>query len=83
MSEPSIITRCAHCGAIQGGSSAALDALYQEVARLSQLAQDAGAREADLRREVRLLQETVARLRAGIGTLRTIVMLQRLDIQFS
>jgi predicted nucleic acid-binding Zn-ribbon protein len=77
------VARCVHCGAIQGGSSAALDALYREVARLSQLAQDAGAREADLRREIRLLQETVARLRAGIVMLRGIVMLQGLDILFS
>jgi hypothetical protein len=81
--EAAAVARCAHCGAIQGGSSAALDALYREVARLSQLARDAGAREADLRREVRLLQETVARLRAGIATLRGIVMLPILDIQFS
>jgi predicted nucleic acid-binding Zn-ribbon protein len=64
------LARCAHCGAIQGGSSAALDALYREVARLTQLAQEAGARESDLRREIRLLRETVARLRAGIATLR-------------
>lgn len=77
------IARCPHCGAIQGGSSAALDALYQEVARLSHLAQEAVAREADLRREVRLLQETVARLRGGIGGLRGIVMLPGLDILFS
>ncbi len=62
------VTRCPHCGAIQGGSSAALDALYQEVSRLGRLAQEAGDREADLRREVRLLRETVARLRAGITT---------------
>jgi hypothetical protein len=77
------VARCPHCGAIQGGSGAALDALYREVARLSQLAQEAGAREADLRREVRLLRETVARLRASLGALRTIVMLPRLDIESS
>jgi hypothetical protein len=83
MSESVDVARCAHCGAVQGGSSAVLDALYQEVARLSRLAQEAGDRERDLRREIRLLQETVARLRAGIAMLRSIVMLPRLDIQFS
>lgn len=62
------VPRCVHCGAIQGGASAALDALYLEVSRLSQLARQADDREADLRREVRLLRETVARLRAGIAT---------------
>jgi predicted nucleic acid-binding Zn-ribbon protein len=77
------IARCPHCGAIEGGASAALDALYREVARLSQLAQEAASREADLRREVRLLRETVARLRGGIGGLRRIVMLPGLDILFS
>ena len=80
---PDEVPRCAHCGSIQGGSSAALDALYREVARLSQLAQEAGDRERDLRREIRLLQETVARLRAGFVTLRAIVTFRRLDIQFS
>jgi hypothetical protein len=40
------------------------------VARLSQLAQQAGDRERDLVREITLLRETVARLRAGVGTLR-------------
>ena len=77
------VTRCPHCGSIQGGSSAVLDALYQEVARLNRLAQEAGDRERELRREIRLLQETVARLRAGIAMLRAIVTLPRLDIQFS
>jgi len=65
--------RCPHCGAIKGGTAGALDALYQEVQRLTELA---GTREAELLREIRLLQETVARLRGGI------VMLRRLDILF-
>ena len=55
--------RCPHCGAIKGGTAGALDALYQEVRRLTELA---GTREAELLREIRLLQETVARLRGGI-----------------
>ena len=70
--------RCPHCGSISGGTAAALDALYGEVARLRRLAErplkEAAAREADLLREIRLLRETVARLRGGIVTLR------RLDI---
>jgi hypothetical protein len=80
------VARCPHCGSIRGGTAAALDALYGEVARLRLLAEEpsqpspaleeAAAREADLRREIRLLQETVARLRGGIVTLR------RLDILF-
>jgi hypothetical protein len=65
--------RCPHCGAIKGGAAGAIDALYHEVQRLTELA---GAREAELLREIRLLQETVARLRGGIVTLR------RLDVLF-
>ena len=58
--------RCPHCGAIQGGAAAALVALYEEVARLKQLAEEeAQAREAELLREIRLLRETVARLRSS------------------
>jgi len=85
------IPRCPRCGTIAGGSAAALDALYGEVARLRQIAErpradqdadddlvlalkEAAAREAELLRQIRLLQETVARLRAKI------VMLQRLDM---
>ena len=81
------VARCPHCGSIRGGTAAALDALYGEVARLRRLAEgptvkeadvkEAAAREADLLREIRLLRETVARLRGGIVTLR------RLDILFS
>lgn len=80
------VARCPHCGSIRGGTAAALDALYGEVARLRRLADgpareeaarnEAAAREADLLRQIRLLQETVARLRGGIVTLR------RLDILF-
>src|SRR5262245_15543629 len=85
------VARCPHCGSIEGGVAAALDALYAEVARLRQLAErpapdeeqalmaaavkEAAAREADLLREVRLLQETVARLRGGIVTLRLLDIL--------
>lgn len=68
------VARCPHCGAIQGGSAAALDALYREVARIGKLAEQA-AREAELRREIRLLRETVARLRGGIVTLPTLDIL--------
>lgn len=81
------VARCPHCGSSSGGTAAALDALYGEVARLRRLAEgtvlteaaltEAAAREADLLREIRLLQETVARLRGGIVTL------QGLDILFS
>jgi hypothetical protein len=81
------VTRCPRCGMIAGGTAAALDALYGEVARLRQVAerpladeraaeradenhalalQAAAAREAELLREIRLLQETVARLRGKI-----------------
>jgi hypothetical protein len=67
------VARCPRCGTIRGGTVAALDALYGEVARLRLLAAE---REAELLREIRLLQETVARLRGGIVTLR------RLDILF-
>lgn len=69
------VARCPHCGAIQGGSAAALDALYREVARIGKLAEQADAREAELRREIRLLRETVARLRGGIVTLPTLDIL--------
>jgi hypothetical protein len=75
------ITRCPHCGVIQGGAVVALDALYGEVVRLRQLAErppplpdeehalkGASAREAALLREIRLLQETVARLRGSAGS---------------
>jgi hypothetical protein len=58
--------RCPHCGAIKGGTAGALDALYQEIQRLRELA---GTREAELLREIRLLQETVARLRGGTAML--------------
>jgi hypothetical protein len=69
------VTRCPRCGMIAGGTAAALGALYDEVARLRRIAeQEAAAREAELLREIRLLQETVARLRGKIVTL------QRLDI---
>lgn len=76
------VARCPHCGSISGGTAAALDALYREVARLRRLAEEpalteAAAHEADLLREIRLLRETVARLRGGIVTLR------RLDNLFS
>jgi len=81
------VTRCPRCGMIAGGTAAALDVLYGEVARLRQVAerpladeraaeradenhalalQAAAAREAELLREIRLLQETVARLRGKI-----------------
>lgn len=56
------VARCPHCGSVQGGTAAALDALYREVQRLTELA---GTREAELLREIRLLQETVARLRGS------------------
>ncbi len=66
------VARCPHCGTIEGGTAAALDALYGEVARLRLLAE---RREAGLLREIRLLRETVARLRGGIVTLPTLDML--------
>jgi predicted nucleic acid-binding Zn-ribbon protein len=71
------VARCPHCGAIKGGTAAAIDALYREVSRIKDLAerrqaasQDvtdeaAKAREAELLREIRLLRETVARLRGS------------------
>jgi hypothetical protein len=72
------VARCPHCGEIKGGAAAAIDALYREVSRIKDLAerrpapQDvtealvaAKAREAELLREVRLLRETVARLRGS------------------
>jgi len=71
------VARCPHCGAIKGGTAAAIDALYREVSRIKDLAerrqqasQDvtddaAEAREAELLREIRLLRETVARLRGS------------------
>jgi hypothetical protein len=73
------IARCPHCGAIKGGTTAAIDALYREVAKLKELAERPGppatdpakslaaprAREAELLREIRLLRETVARLRGS------------------
>jgi hypothetical protein len=81
------IARCPYCGTIRGGTTTALDALYREVARFTELARrpqppqppneeheralkEASAREAELLREIRLLQETVARLRGGIVMLR-------------
>jgi hypothetical protein len=77
------ITRCPHCGVSQGGTTAALDALYGEVARLRRIAEEeqalireeAATREAELLREIRLLQETVARLRGKIVTLQRLDML--------
>jgi hypothetical protein len=88
---PEEVPRCPRCGTIAGGTAAALDALYGEVARLRQIAErpradqdadddlalalkEAAAREAELLRQIRLLQETVARLRGKI------VILQRLDM---
>jgi len=62
VSEGMSLERCPGCGAIKGGTAGAIDALYREVQRLTELA---GAREAELLREIRLLQETVARLRGG------------------
>jgi hypothetical protein len=73
------VARCPRCGTIGGGTAAALDALYGEVARLRRIAErppagaeealrEAAAREAELLREIRLLQETVARLRGRIVT---------------
>lgn len=71
------VARCPHCGAIKGGTAAAIDALYREVSRIKDLAQRqrpaprdltddaAKAREAELIREIRLLRETVARLRGS------------------
>jgi hypothetical protein len=71
------VARCPHCGAVKGGTTAAIDALYREVSRIKDLAQrqrpapqdvtgDAAmAREAELLREIRLLRETVARLRGS------------------
>jgi predicted nucleic acid-binding Zn-ribbon protein len=62
------VARCPHCGAINGGTAAAVDALYREVSRIKDLAlalDSAQAREAELLREIRLLRETVARLRGG------------------
>lgn len=73
------VARCPHCGAIKGGTDAAIDALYHEVSRIKDLAerqqpapQDvtealdaAKARETELLREIRLLRETVARLRGS------------------
>jgi hypothetical protein len=70
------VARCPHCGAIKGGTAAAIDALYHEVSRIKDLAErqrqapqdvtgDAKAREAELLREIRLLRETVARLRGS------------------
>jgi len=73
------VARCPHCGAIKGGTAAAIDALYREVSRIKDLAQRqrtaprdvtealdaAKAREAELLDEIRLLRETVARLRGS------------------
>jgi hypothetical protein len=71
------VARCPHCGAIKGGTAAAIDALYHEVSRIKDLAErrrptpqdvaddTAKAREAELLREIRLLRETVARLRGS------------------
>jgi predicted nucleic acid-binding Zn-ribbon protein len=77
------VARCPHCGAIIGGTAAAIDALYREVSRIQDLAQRqqpapqdatqdateafeaAKAREAELLGEIRLLRETVARLRGS------------------
>jgi predicted nucleic acid-binding Zn-ribbon protein len=73
------VARCPHCGAIKGGTAAAIDALYREVSRIQDLAQRqqpapqdateafeaAKAREAELLGEIRLLRETVARLRGS------------------
>jgi hypothetical protein len=79
------VARCPHCGAIQGGTAAAIDALYREVAKIKDLAERrppapgeaaealaaAKAREAELLSEIRLLRETVARLRGGTGITNT------------
>jgi hypothetical protein len=71
------VARCPHCGAVKGGTAAAIDALYREVSRIKDLAQRqrsapqdatgdaARAREAELLHEIRLLRETVARLRGS------------------
>jgi predicted nucleic acid-binding Zn-ribbon protein len=73
------VARCPHCGAIKGGTDAAIDALYREVSRIKELAERQrpapkditealGAvktREAELLGEIRLLRETVARLRGS------------------
>jgi flagellar motility protein MotE (MotC chaperone) len=33
------VARCPHCGAIKGGTAAAIDALYREVSRIKDLAE--------------------------------------------
>ncbi|HEU5158564.1 MAG TPA: hypothetical protein VFU43_16325 [Streptosporangiaceae bacterium] len=60
---------CPHCGAVGAGvpeRHGPLDALYDEVARIREIAElQAAEREtiASLTREVQMLRETVARLR--------------------
>jgi hypothetical protein len=60
---------CPHCGAVRGNAvDQPLAALYQEVARIREIAeqrQQENAQEtiASLTREVQMLRETVARLR--------------------
>jgi hypothetical protein len=62
---------CPHCGAVpQGAAEQPLAALYQEVARIREIAEQQHGSEqeiiASLSREVQMLRETVARLR-GTG----------------
>jgi hypothetical protein len=62
---------CPHCGAVpRGAAEQPLPALYQEVARIREIAEQQHGNEqeiiAGLTREVQMLRETVARLR-GTG----------------
>ena len=56
---------CPVCGSTAGGGRDAVERLTQEVARLREVAE--GRRVEELDREVRLLRETVARLRGSLG----------------
>jgi hypothetical protein len=75
---------CPHCGAARPDSERnPLDALYQEVARIREIAerQSIGERQgpeqetiASLSREVRMLRETVARLRGTTRQRETVAL---------
>jgi predicted nucleic acid-binding Zn-ribbon protein len=75
------VARCPHCGAIKGGTAAAIDALYREVSKIKDLAerrqsatQDvtddaAKALDASQAREAELLRE-IRLLRETVARLR-------------
>jgi hypothetical protein len=69
---------CPHCGAARPDSERnPLDALYREVARIREIAERQGPEQetiARLSREVRMLRETVARLRGTTRQRETVAL---------